>query len=93
MPIIKKRKAPQIICINPKCPEKLKEYTKEQKKEMQEIDTGKIEKKYPKCGKPLVVRKSIYGSFLGCSGYPKCRYTEKLKDDVPFKEDFKKKKK
>ncbi|MBN1470081.1 MAG: topoisomerase DNA-binding C4 zinc finger domain-containing protein [Fusobacteriaceae bacterium] len=89
--IIKKRKGPQIICINPKCPSKMEEYDKEQRKEMEEIDQGKIEKECPKCGRPLVLRKSIYGAFLGCSGYPKCRYVEKLKDDVPLKEDFKKK--
>ncbi|GIU69945.1 MAG: hypothetical protein KatS3mg002_1181 [Candidatus Woesearchaeota archaeon] len=30
-----------------------------------------------------MVRKSVYGQFLGCSGFPKCRYTEKIpKDDA-----------
>jgi DNA topoisomerase-1 len=32
----------------------------------------------PKCEKPLLMRSSIYGKFIGCSGYPKCRYTEKM---------------
>jgi very-short-patch-repair endonuclease/predicted RNA-binding Zn-ribbon protein involved in translation (DUF1610 family) len=32
----------------------------------------------PKCGKRLIVRNGIYGSFLGCSGYPYCQYTRKL---------------
>ena len=27
----------------------------------------------PKCGKPMVARRSKYGEFLGCSGYPACR--------------------
>ena len=27
--------------------------------------------------KPLVLRHGQYGNFYGCSGYPKCRYTEK----------------
>jgi len=27
----------------------------------------------PNCGKPLVIRESRYGQFLGCSGYPKCK--------------------
>jgi len=27
----------------------------------------------PKCGKPLVLRNSKRGEFLGCSGYPKCK--------------------
>ena len=31
----------------------------------------------PRCGAPLVLRKGKYGSFYGCSRYPKCRYTRK----------------
>lgn len=27
----------------------------------------------PACGKPMVVRRSKFGEFWGCSGYPKCR--------------------
>jgi len=27
----------------------------------------------PNCGRPLVIRESRYGQFLGCSGYPKCK--------------------
>jgi len=30
----------------------------------------------PKCGKPLLNRKGRFGSFIGCSGYPDCRYIE-----------------
>ncbi len=29
----------------------------------------------PKCGQPLVERKSKYGPFVGCSGFPTCRFT------------------
>lgn len=39
----------------------------------------KIEKNCPKCGKPLVIRVSRYGKFIGCTGFPKCRYIEKIK--------------
>lgn len=28
----------------------------------------------PKCGNPLVVRRSRYGEFVGCSNYPECKY-------------------
>lgn len=31
----------------------------------------------PKCGKPLVFRKSKYGEFEACSGYPECDYVKK----------------
>ena len=29
----------------------------------------------PECGKPLLVRKGKRGEFLGCAGYPKCKFT------------------
>ena len=32
----------------------------------------------PCCGGKLVERNGKYGKFIGCSNYPKCRYTEKL---------------
>ena len=32
------------------------------------------------CGKPMVVRKSRYGKFLGCTGYPECKGIKRLKD-------------
>ncbi|MCL4545212.1 MAG: type I DNA topoisomerase [Chloroflexi bacterium] len=31
----------------------------------------------PQCGRPLVERKSRFGTFVGCSGYPECRYIKK----------------
>ncbi len=34
-----------------------------------------------KCGKPMAVRTSARGQFLGCSGYPKCRSTKPLPED------------
>ena len=84
--IIKNRRT-QELCINKDCPSK--KIKGEAENEEKEIKSGKIEKECPKCGKKLVLRKSIYGEFLGCSGFPKCRYTEKIKDG-PLKEDFKK---
>jgi DNA topoisomerase-1 len=29
----------------------------------------------PECGEPLVIRHGRYGKFIGCSGWPSCRYT------------------
>jgi DNA topoisomerase-1 len=34
-----------------------------------------LEESCPECGKPLLVRRSRRGEFVGCSGYPKCKYT------------------
>lgn len=31
----------------------------------------------PECGKPLILRHGKYGDFIACTGYPKCRHTEK----------------
>ncbi len=71
--MIRKGKKPQEVCINKECPSK--KLDKEEQKQVEKME----EKPCPKCeeGK-LVLRKSVYGSFLGCSKYPKCRYTEKL---------------
>ncbi len=35
------------------------------------------------CGKPLAIRQGPYGGFLGCTGYPKCKFTFNLSDDKP----------
>ena len=36
----------------------------------------------PDCGQPMLIRSGSRGRFLGCSGYPKCRHTENLPDDL-----------
>jgi DNA topoisomerase-1 len=41
---------------------------------MQTVKGEPTDEKCPKCGKPLVVRFSKLGKFLGCSGYPECSY-------------------
>jgi len=36
------------------------------------------------CGRPMVIKKSRFGPFLGCSGYPDCKNTRRLgKDGKP----------
>ena len=32
----------------------------------------------PKCGGKLIVRNGKYGNFIGCSNYPKCRFTKNI---------------
>lgn len=36
-------------------------------------------KRCPKCGSFLKLRSGAYGEFLGCTGYPNCRYTENIR--------------
>ncbi|MGV8141293.1 MAG: DNA topoisomerase I [Candidatus Woesearchaeota archaeon] len=71
----------QETCLNNECPTKGSKDKKIQK-EVDNIESGKTEKFCPLCGKNLALRKSMYGQFLGCTGYPECRYIEKIpKDD------------
>jgi DNA topoisomerase-1 len=37
----------------------------------------------PKCGSPLVIKKSRYGTFVACSNYPKCDYIKKTPKEAP----------
>jgi DNA topoisomerase-1 len=76
--VIRKGKKPQEICIFPDCPSK--ESIAKNKEKKKDIN-GKIGRKCPKCGSDLLLRKSFYGEFIGCSNYPKCRYTEKIKKE------------
>ena len=65
--VIRSAKKPQDVCINTECPSKVSAEAKRQ------ISEGE-NKPCTKCGKgKMVVRRSVYGSFLGCNGFPKCR--------------------
>lgn len=46
-------------------------------KEMKKVGPQKTGEICPECGKPLVIRKSKYGEFVACSGFPKCKYIKK----------------
>jgi len=37
--------------------------------------SGELSDSCPECGAPLVQRNGRYGTFMGCSAYPNCRYT------------------
>ena len=47
--------------------------------EAKEAGTAVAEKLCPKCESPMVQRKSKFGPFLGCSGYPKCKHIDRTK--------------
>ena len=51
-----------------------KEHVKNIKENMIEFDSSTC----PKCGGQLVKRKGKYGNFIGCSNYPKCKYTRQI---------------
>ena len=45
---------------------------------VQEVKQAASGEVCPRCGSPLVARSGKYGKFIGCSSYPKCRYTRNL---------------
>lgn len=59
----------RVMCFNPKCPERLKREAEEMNPEVK----AALEKPCPNCGSKMVLRKSMYGQFLGCGAYPKCK--------------------
>ena len=44
--------------------------------EKQDLGPEEIGRSCPECGRPLIVRWGRYGRFIGCKGFPDCRYTE-----------------
>lgn len=43
-------------------------------KEMKKKEAQLTGENCPKCGSPMVIRESRYGTFEACSGYPECKY-------------------
>jgi DNA topoisomerase-1 len=63
--------------------EEKKVHSPEAKKMIKKAE--EILEKHPKCekcGSDMVVRTSRFGTFLGCSGYPKCRNIIAVEDDL-----------
>jgi DNA topoisomerase-1 len=52
--------------------------TKEEAQKIKESLIQTVEKKCPKCQRPLTIRWGKYGKFLACSGFPECKYSENL---------------
>ncbi len=46
-------------------------------KNMEKLPPKLIDETCPNCGKQLIVRQGRYGSFIGCSGYPECKFIKK----------------
>ncbi len=67
--VIRQRgKKPQKVCLNTHC--KSKNHLSEEEAENAPD--------CPVCGKKMVLRKSVYGSFWGCQDYPKCKGVKKI---------------
>jgi ssDNA-binding Zn-finger/Zn-ribbon topoisomerase 1 len=49
---------------------------------MEKIGPITLERNCPNCNQPLVERRGRYGTFVGCSSYPECRFIEKKKQEL-----------
>lgn len=47
----------------------------------EELTSEKLDESCPNCGKPLLSKVGKYGRFIGCSGYPECKYMRKIDRD------------
>ena len=57
------------------------DYDRDEKGKVQPIAPSQedaVDKACEKCGKPMTVKRGKYGSFLACSGYPKCKNTKSV---------------
>lgn len=50
-----------------------------EKIEIKDEDAGKD---CPQCGKSMVIKHGRFGKFRACSGFPDCRYTESLNEEI-----------
>lgn len=73
LPMISFGKPRQRACLDPNCG---KDKTKSQDPEV----VGKC----PECGKDLIKRSGRYGDFVGCKGFPSCRFTCSLDELKTF---------
>jgi len=74
------RRGPFVACsAYPKC-KNTKPMSAAYEAGYQRPEAEELDEVCPECGKPLVVRSGRRGKFIGCSGFPKCRYTRNLED-------------
>ena len=72
--VIKAKRKPQEMCINPECPVK-----KEEEEKLNNLANSIVGTKCNKCetGK-FVLKKGFYGPFVACDQYPKCKNAKPL---------------
>ena len=55
-----------------------KEHIERIENKKEEVQNAKVGGKCPKCAGTLVERRGRYGGFIGCSYYPKCKFTKQI---------------
>lgn len=69
LPLISFGKPRQRACLDPKCGKEGKEPSNE------------VVGECPDCGNELIKRSGRYGDFIGCKGFPKCRFTKSIEEN------------
>ncbi|MBI3036282.1 DNA topoisomerase I [Candidatus Woesearchaeota archaeon] len=74
--VIRSARKPQEVCINPDCQSKI---SPDARKLIRQNENSSCKK----CGEgKMVLRRSVYGSFLGCDKFPKCRNIVKINGGI-----------
>jgi DNA topoisomerase-1 len=60
----------------PKC-KNGSDFTRDETGKVVAVEKKSIEENCPECGSPLAYKKGRFGEFVGCSGYPICKYIKK----------------
>ncbi len=72
------RNGPFLACSTyPKC-QNTCDYVRNDRGDIVPVKDEETQELCENCGKPLVVKRGRFGSFLACSGYPKCRFTKSI---------------
>lgn len=81
-------RVPQLLVVRPRCTQhggetvRMSDSPIEDRSEVEGeegVETFESEvESCPKCGKPLFVRRGPVGPFIGCSGYPACKYSKSI---------------
>ncbi|MFA6088757.1 MAG: DNA topoisomerase I [Candidatus Woesearchaeota archaeon] len=83
-------KPPRNFCINPKCSTRANGGAGGEENEEEKEKLIALAPNCPKCGKKMSLRKSFYGQFYGCPGYPNCKSIIQIKKDGTGPVDAKK---
>ena len=62
--------------------EEFQQLFKEADATMEKVKPVEVGRNCPLCGAPLVIKKSKFGEFVGCSRYSKCKYIEKKEEEL-----------
>jgi DNA topoisomerase-1 len=60
-----------------------RDFARDEKGAIRLLERATIEERCEKCGRPMTVKRSRFGEFLACTGYPECRSTKPVTQAAP----------